>query len=68
MRKKTPMRNKMKAWRRLANGVKGNIVAAGGHTHGNRYGRLIKAVSQRVKPPVSDLFLKLLLNLRPVTA
>jgi hypothetical protein len=60
------MRNKQKAWRRLAQGVKAQVVKAGGHEHGMRYGRQIKAVMIRTKAPVSELFYKMLLNLRIV--
>lgn len=53
------MRNKQKAWRKMARTAKLAAIAAGTHERGQRYGKWYKAVFVKVPPFVSPLMLAL---------
>jgi hypothetical protein len=53
------MRNKQKAWRKMASSAKLAAIEAGTHERGQRYGRWHKAVFLKVPPFVSPLMLAL---------
>lgn len=53
------MKNKQKAWRKVAAQMKRDTIAEGLHTKGRRYGKWAKELHTQVQPFVSSLFLAL---------